>query len=89
VPKDEWVETGFWNRGGESGKVRREEGRWLHFVLRPRAKGGGARRDKKTWLGEEIKGWGRGQQESYLKLYSNKECSVTRLPEKPKKGHVY
>jgi hypothetical protein len=36
------------------------------------------------WGGE-----GRGQQESNLKIHSNKECSVSRHPETPNKQWLY
>jgi hypothetical protein len=57
--------------------------------MRPRAKGGGARSEKKCWFEAEQIWVGRGQQESNLELHLNKERSITRHPERPNKRRVY
>jgi hypothetical protein len=76
-----------------SGKIFRGLGRVVAFGVIDKATGqdGGARvniGEKK--LEAKICGWwGRGQQESNLKLHSNERCSVTRHPETSDKERMY
>jgi hypothetical protein len=83
VPKDQLVEVRLREREGCPAKVGRRLEQVVAFSVINEAAGqhGGARSDKKSWLEAEICGLGKGQQESNLKLQSNKECSVTRHPE--------
>jgi hypothetical protein len=91
VPEDWLVEVGS-EREVSSTKIFRGLERVVAFGVIGKAAGqdGGARVDiKETMMRAEICGWGRGQQESNLKLHSNEECSVTRHPETSDKERMY
>jgi hypothetical protein len=77
------VEMGLREREVSPTKVRRRLKQVVAFSMIDEAAGqvGGAKYDKKSWLEAETCGLGKGQQESNLKLQSEKECGVAGHPE--------